>query len=215
MNKIFSPKAVLLAAGIFAGALTQTVRADLVYANTNNQTSFIQNTLTYETGDEIILAGSSRLATNFTFQFWSSGISSSTTVEIRFYLNDGTGGAPGTMIWDSGADNLLAIDSGFSTTNGATLSYDMSVLVPNDFTWTVQFENLGGGTAGVPIFTPPTVGGNYSDYWENNGTGWLLKTNASTDMSFAATLQAAVPEPSTFALAIVGGIGFLLARRRR
>lgn len=215
MKKLFSLKSVFLAVGVLAFASAQTSRADLVYADTVNLTPYVLNSSNYIVGDEIILAGTSRLATNFTFEFWSSGLSSSATVQIRFYLNDGTGGAPGTLLWDSGIDTLFTISPNLLTTNGATLSYDPEVVVPNQFTWTVQFDNLGGGTAGVPIYTPPNVGGNFSDYWQNDGTGWLLKTNASTDMSFGASLQATVPEPSTLALALVGAAGLLIARRRR
>jgi MYXO-CTERM domain-containing protein len=109
-------------------------------------------------------------------------------------------------------------------TNGATLSYNLMgspVTVPDSFTWTVTFSgaNIGsGGTAGVPIFTPPTSGGNYLDYWENDGTFaspiWILKTNASVNVDFAARVSG-VPEPSIAAFAALGAAGLLFRLRRK
>jgi len=131
---------------------------------------------------------------------------------MRFYINNGplfNGYAtPGTMFYDSGWFG------GFGQTSRSTFDFNTSNDLPNaglfiptnDVTWSVQFRNLGpGDSAGVDLYSPPTVGGDYPDYWENNG-GWALKTN-TVAMNFGSVWQASqqpVPEPGTGALLLVG-----------
>jgi hypothetical protein len=85
-------------------------------------------------------------------------------------------------------------------------------------TWSVKFTGLGlDDSVGVDIYSPPVVGTDYPDYWQNDGTGWTLLTN-SVPMDFGARFYAesTVPEPSTVTLSILGGLGILtLARRLR
>jgi hypothetical protein len=81
-----------------------------------------------------------------------------------------------------------------------------------NMTWTVQFSGMGAtDSVGVDIYSPPVVGGGYSDYWVNNG-GWLLQTNL-VPMNFAATMSA-TPEPAPVVLWVLGGLGLLTAGRR-
>jgi hypothetical protein len=84
-------------------------------------------------------------------------------------------------------------------------------------TWSVQFQGMTlADSVGVDIYSPPTAGGDYPDYWQNNG-GWTLLTNV-VPMDFAARFEAnaTVPEPATLTLSILGGLGILtLARRLR
>jgi hypothetical protein len=67
----------------------------------------------------------------------------------------------------------------------------------------------------VDIYSPPDIGTDYWDYWQNDGTGWTSRTNVVA-MNFAARMDAneAVPEPSTLALSLVGGLGILAMVRR-
>jgi hypothetical protein len=215
MKKIFSLHTALAALALVSGVMIQTSRADLIYDNSQNWTGNNFDIGTNEVGDQITFDGSARNLTNFTFQFWADNMAAGATVQIRFYLNDGVGGTPLTQIWQ----NTYTFGSGL-TTSGATLSYDNSLLndlyvAANGLTWTAQFSDLGeGGTAGVAIYTPPVIGGNFSDYWENDNGTWLLKTNAIGSMDFGATVGA-VPEPSTFALCALGAAGLVALRRRR
>ena len=86
--------------------------------------------------------------------------------------------------------------------------------VVSNMTWTVQFRGMGAGDAvGVELYSPPVVGQDYPDYWQNDGSGdWELMTN-SVPMDFAALMQATVPEPSMLVLSIFGGLGLLIAVR--
>jgi hypothetical protein len=93
------------------------------------------------------------------------------------------------------------------------LSSNPGLLVTN-MTWSVSFSGMGStDQVGVDLYSPPTVGGSYRDYWQNLGTGWVLMTNSVASMNFAAVLNA-VPEPSSVLLGLLGGVGVLLGIRR-
>jgi hypothetical protein len=206
---------------MLAWALTPAARADLVYDNSTTDLNTRFNPGLFEVGDEIILApGTPRHVTNFIFQYYGVNLSGTENVQIRFYANDGPASysgpfEPGTLLYDSGLFNFGA----YGSTDRNTIAYGgIDVFVPDSFTWTVQFSSLGvGAVAGVDLYSPPTVGQNYPDYWENDGSGWMLKTNAVVAMDFGARVEAMVPEPSVAALSLLGGALaiFLGARRRR
>jgi hypothetical protein len=199
---------------LFAG---QTASAWTIYNNTTGDLSSGYSS-TNEFGDQVVFnVGGPRIVTNFTFEFFGVGVNpgGESTLTVRFYLNDGPGGyaTPGTLLWTSDPFSV-------SGTDRATISYQPNVFigksgVPYDeFTWTVQFTDpTGGGTWGLDMYDPPTVGYNYDDYWEHDALGeWLLKTNRfSVPMNFAARIEA-VPEPNAMVLGIAGALAILLFR---
>jgi hypothetical protein len=104
--------------------------------------------------------------------------------------------------------------SGDDFTSEAAIPLVNPMPVVSNFTWSVQFTSLGlNDMVGVDLYSPPVVGQDYADYWENTVMGWTLKTN-SVAMDFAARLDA-VPEPSAVLLAALGGLGLLTFLRRR
>jgi hypothetical protein len=205
-----------------------TLNADIIYNNSTNDLSTRFNPGTLEVGDEIILAGSARFLTNFSFEFWGtntanpSAFSSTVTATVRFYLNDGplfNGYAtPGTLVYSSGsfainptARSTLIYTAGSDFPSGGLFlgSGPGGTLLTN-MTWSVQFAGMGPtDTAGVDLYSPPVVGGEHTDYWEYNGSAWSLKTN-SLPMDFAAVMQASAPEPSPMVLSLLGGLGMLI-----
>jgi hypothetical protein len=181
---------------------------------------------TYQVGDQIILANTGNL-TYFSFEYWgvsTSGLTFAGNVQadVRFYLNNGptfngyaTPGA--TPFFDSGWFDVPSPTdrSTFIFTPGSNPG-DLPVgglsLTSVDMTWSVQFQGMGtGDSIGVDIYTPPVVGQDYPDYWQNDGTGWTLQTN-SVPMDFAALME--TPEPSSMTLSALGGLGILFALRR-
>ncbi len=104
-------------------------------------------------------------------------------------------------------------------TQGQTLTYDPDVSVPDDFTWTMVFEDVPiGESAGMGLFSEPTgpsVGGNYGDAWINTGSGWQLyvASPGNPSLQFGAILEA-VPEPGVIALVVMGACAFLARRRK-
>jgi hypothetical protein len=209
--------------------------ANYIYDNSVNDllTRFDPGSL--EVGDEIVLAGTNRDLLSFSFEFWGTNTTGALTysgkpqARIRFYLNDGpaTNGyaAPGTLFFDSSwisivppdksttpRSTLILSGTDFSTEAAVPLENPMPVV--SSFTWSVQFTSLGKtDRVGVDLYSPPVVGQDWADYWENTIMGWTLKTN-SVAMDFAARLDA-VPEPSAALLAALGGLGLLIFLRRR
>jgi hypothetical protein len=230
MSRFLRKNAVFLYAAFFAGVVTsQLSAATTIFNNSVNDLNLRFNPGTYEVGDQVTnLAGTDRLITGFSFEYWGTNtanpsvFSSTVHAEVRFYLNNGATfngyASPGTMFYDSG---LFAV----SPTSRATIVFDASdfgggvFLNGESFTWTVQFSGMGGtDSIGVDLYNPPTVGSDYPDYWENQGSGWALRTNSLTStMNFAAVVTATVPEPSAIALSLLGGFGlfFTFGRLRR
>jgi hypothetical protein len=174
-------------------------RADLVYDNSSNDLSVRFNTGTNEVGDEIVLTAtnSSRYVTNFIFEYYGTGFSGNEQACLRFYRNDGTNSpsgwpVPKTVIYDSGFFPIGPTPR--STLEFTRENSQLNVFVPDSFTWTVQFTGIDPGETiamGVDLYSPPTVGHSYDDYWDHDSDGWLLKTNANYPINFAARVQAA------------------------
>ena len=175
----------------------------LVYDNSVHDLLYRFDPGSLEVGNEIILAGSARYASEFSFEFWgfSSGgyvFEGDVQARVRFYTNDGplssSGYAsPGTVIYDSGAFPIPATPAGRATLIFDEFQIDAVVPLraplPNSFTWTVQFSGLSANdSAGVDLYAPPVIGNTYGDYWENDTSRWALKTN-SVPMEFAARLS--------------------------
>jgi len=221
--------AVPVAQGAFTGSL--------VYDNsTHYQNGWLYSG--FELGDEINLSGAVtyRELTGFNFEYYGVNFSGNERARVRFYMNDGAVGGsgyatPGTKFFDSG---LFAVTEPGTADNRGTMNFQPADFVtgvtlaltqplPDSFTWTVQFygvDTAGGEQAGLSVYAPPTVGSGFTDYWQQEGTAlnpdWKLLTNPFGAIDFGAQFYA-VPEPSTFALVLLGagGLGGLLWRRRR
>lgn len=221
-------------AGLLAGlAVVLGARADIVYDNTtpaNYQGTFLASTNEY--GDEISLAGTARLVVAFLFEYFGDFVpSGDEKVRFRIYAQDGQPYPPypkylepGTVLYDSG---FLAI-----STNVNTIPLLIpKLLVPNTFTYTVQFVGLTqvpGDRAGLMIYDPPTVGaelppymgktiiGSYPDFWKLVDGQWgLYSFGGHPPANFGAQVIALVPEPSTITLGVLAAAGWLGCRAAR
>lgn len=218
----FSLKLLVLAAAVSAASMTS--RADtLVYNNTSNYLGtsyYVPNT---EFGDQITLSTNTtdRYLTKFMFEYTSAhGNDGNETAWLRFYANNGVGDIPGSLLFDSRTAGY-ATDIALIRGNGMQVYVDLNdtrILVPNSFTWTVQFFNVAASeSVGLTMYNPPTEGSSFDDYWEKSGTGWVTKRLPPNFYSFGAYAYAvAVPEPGTLQLGLLAGIsalGFLFQRR--
>lgn len=207
-------------------ATTFIAQAEIVYNNSTGDSNIRLNPGTREIGDEIVLGGSARMITDFTFQYWGENFfGDDEEARVRFYLNDGPNSpagpqVPSTLFYDSDWFSIsetprsTLIITDFIT--GAIVP--LNGLLPESFTWTVRFRGvdaIDGESAGVDLYNPPTVGGNYLEYWENTGPGgWEYRgeTNGIA-LNFGARISA-VPEPSMIALGLVAGMAVLVLRGR-
>ena len=223
-------KAIL---GLAVGALGLGVPAPLgaqttIFDDSHNDLLTRFDPGTAQVGDEILLAGTDRYLTYFSFEYWgtasSSSFSAPITATLTFYeMNGGLFNGyetPGTSFFsESFSVPAPTSRSTFIFTPGTDFPGGVPLYIPtSDMTWSVQFSGMGATDhVGVDIYSPPTVGADYPDYWQDDGGGWTLETN-SVPMDFGALMQAnsTVPEPSAAALSIIGGLGILgLARRLR
>jgi hypothetical protein len=156
-----------------------------------------------EFGDEVSLAGTSRLVTRFIFEYYGDFVDlGNKTARVRFYANDGPGPAlkPRTVLWDSGP---IIIPKTAPTSRAEVRLNVSNVEVPNSFTWTMEFSGLTqlpGDRAELIVIDPPTIGGiladgkigSYSDCWKKNAGDWETVLGP-VPLNFACQVEA-VPE---------------------
>ncbi len=223
----------LLAVGVMGVSMSTSAPAATIFDNSSNDLATRFNPGNLEVGDEIMLAGTDRYLTGFSFEYWGvstlnpSTFAGAVQARVQFYVNNGAAfngyATPSaTSFYNSDWFSVSPTLTGRATLNFTEGSDNIPVnglfLPSSDMTWTVQFRNMAGtDTVGVDLYSPPTVGtevGDFGDYWQNNG-GWSLMTNSVSKMDFAAKFDA-VPEPSSLVLSLGGGLGLLtLAYRLR
>ena len=202
----------------------------LIYNNSTNDLGTRFNPGNLEVGDEIGLAGNERFLQEFRFEYWGTNtanplaFSGTIQAQVKIYLNDGLpfNGylTPFTVLYDSGLFSvptptdrstfIFAAGSDFPA-GGLFLGPGPGGELLTNLTFSIRFTGMDPtDTVGLDLYSPPTVGGNFSDYWEFNGGSWSLQTNL-VPVNFAATFSA-TPEPSVFALAAFGALGLFGAR---
>ncbi len=223
------------AVGFTAGfvAFASSIQAEVVYDNSTNSrtnayspSSQFHDAVVRTFGDEINLAGVSRQVTQFIIGYVGdfSALNALDKVKLTLYANDGAlySGAntekPGTVLWQSDP---------FQLANGPNqLTFAVpNILVPDRFTWAVTFSGttgVAGDNAGLILADPVTIGGvlkngtlgSYEDIWiqtdPNRADSWALFSKFKDEQGnplpanfFAKVIT--VPEPSTWAMAALGG----------
>jgi hypothetical protein len=230
MNKSIKNLAPLAAAGVIA-ILAQNAHSQNLYNNTTGNQSENFN-YTGQAGNEVVLAGSasSDLITGFNFQYDVNAtgvlqgglLPNSVNVVLNLWANTGAlvsgYASPGTLLYSTAPFALT------TATSSSVLSYvaadfgGTGVVVPKDFTWTVSFSGLTSTeSAGLGLYNPPTVGGNYADEWYNSGSpnAWTLNVApvGNPPLEFGASITGtAVPDSSSLslsALAVLAGFAWM------
>jgi len=210
-----------------AMAMSFSASADTLFQNTTGDLTNRFSPGLFEVGDQIHLTHVGFI-TNFSFEFYglSSGLTFAGPVEaqVKIYLMDGPlfngENSPGTLLYTSGFSAIPGPTerSTFIYTAGADFPAQGLLISSTNITWSLQFRGMGtGDELGVDLYSPPTVGQDFPDYWRNTGVGlnpWVLETNAVA-VDFAAQFQGTIPEPSVFALGVVGGLVMLVSGRKR
>jgi hypothetical protein len=238
--KTIAQKMIAAGAGLFLTTNVAVYGTTTLYNNstvdTGTSLSFINGTTI---GNEITMAGgsSSYSLSSFSFEIVSpeTAFIGSPSMEIFLYANNGIPAfngydTPKTVLYDSGLFSLSTpyVYDGSSAppspNYGATLLTDLSgspITVPSDFTLAVEVTGLAAGDSlGMEFFDPATVGSNFGDYWQNNGTGWQLDTVSSVgnQKDFGAEFfGSATPAPDAASTAMLLGAalsGLALLRRK-
>jgi hypothetical protein len=214
MNTTGSLKA--LAAFAACATFVATSQAAIVYDNSGTALNAMHVIAPgTQAGDQIHLAPFSsiiRQVTAFQFEYYSElSPEAGKTATLRFFANDGIGGVPGSELYNSGSFDLAG--GGYNTVSVT----DISVDVPDVFTWTLSVSGLGAGEkVGLLVYNPPTVGLSANDFWVNSANVWSLNqlNSGGTVANFSARVIA-VPEPGVVALLALGGIALVATRRNR
>ena len=168
----------------------------VIYDNTSyDQLTTFQISNGEFVGDEIIMDTDTRPPYNinyFSFTYWAQNFNGNKQMEVLFYKNNGTDGQPSTVLWESGFFDI----PGYSKAQ-VIFDTDFNVrLEQQSLTWVVTVNGLEDGeSAGLWIYSPPTVGKNYDDYWykPNDTSPWELRRGAqpgAQPIDFEATVKA-------------------------
>jgi hypothetical protein len=221
MNKSIKNLTQLAAAGALA-ILAQNAQSSVLYNNTSGNQSENFN-YTGQAGNEVVLAGtaSQDLVTGLTFQYDLTGTgTASADVVLNLWENNGplVSGypSPHTLLYSTTPFALTSFTSGAQLSYGPSDFGGTGVVVPKDFTWTVSFTGLTAGeSAGLGLYSPPTVGANFGDAWYNSGSSWALDvaTAGNPPLEFGAKIVGtAVPDSSCLpisALAVLAGFAWM------
>ncbi len=154
---------VCLTISVLGLGLALPLSAATIYNNSTNDLSIRFNPGTSEIGNEIILGGSERYLTQFSFEYW--GLSSNPNsfagqvqARVEFYQNNGPlfngYASPGpTAFYDSGWFTVPSPTPRSTFIFGA-LDFGPALLLPvvSNMTWTVQFQGMGlGDSVGVEM----------------------------------------------------------------
>ncbi len=224
MRRLFSAPALLTVGMLWVG-FCLPLSATIIYDNTVNDLTTRFNPGTLEVGDEIILAGGPSKLQTFSFEFWGTSANSfnfagNVQARVRFYENNGAPfngySTPGTVFYDSSWFQVPnpTSRSTFVFSAGSDFAPHGLTIPVSDMTWSVQFQGLGSGdAAGVDLYSPPVVGQNFADYWENDGGVWKLKQNPNVPIDFAAKMAAAVPDATGLEVLAIGVLSVLAFHR--
>ena len=170
--------------------LCNSARAEIVYDNATTYQGQMNDSL-LESGDEIVLAGTSRLVTTIALEYFAEFTpTGDETARVRFYNMDGAPGdnpfaTPGSLLYDSGT---FGLQSGFHTIN----IIDLAVFIPgNKFTFSVEFSGVTEAErAGLLFYDPPTVGASDAYFWQRESGIWSAVVSDGTGNNFAAQVNA-------------------------
>ena len=182
---------------------------EIVFSNVASPGGAVFGPACCQVGNEVTLGGTSRDIVGVSWLIDTQNTNLVTGFETWIYANDGLGGAPGTLLWDSGALIGLPI-SATDTILNVTVPH---ILVPDVITVTSLIFDTAPVALGRVIGGPPTVGSVNAVWLEDAGV-WAQQSSA---FIFGLSVSAEpVPEPSTVWLVLGGVVAFVgLSRRRR
>jgi hypothetical protein len=140
-----------------------------------------------EFGDQVTLGGAGRTLATFTFGYFGDiPLQGDERVTLTLYRNDGSGGAPSSVIFQS---TPMPVDKGYYL---KTVVLPLPT-VPDTLTWAITPSGVSG-TPGDRIqavcFNTPTIGSSGNFVWTRTGATWTQQTVAGTSSNLLATTWA-------------------------
>jgi hypothetical protein len=137
-------------------------------------------------------------------------LSATADLQAFIYANDGTGGAPGTLLW------MSAVMTGVNVNSVNTLvAFSVpSVVVPDTFTFTAAITNASQAVGFVPASGATT--GTFGQAWVGSSGSFSTLTDDFETEGRVIAMGSSVPEPATLVLlsmGLVGALGFSRIRR--
>ena len=179
----------------------------VIYDNTGSGFTGVIAGTQQQIGDEVQAAGTARDVTLLEIGVDSQGSAFTADLQARLYANDGVGGQPDTLLWQ-GNVRSVPLNGGIDVVPFVV----PDVLVPDTFTWTLQYGNL---PLTLPLFGPASIGSSPDFFWFGGPGSWTIFPHGG-DLEARITAEQ-VPEPSAISSLTLGlacSIG-LLSRQRR
>ena len=183
--------------------------AGVIFDNSSPGNHGITVTGAPQLGGEVTAAlGTPRVVTELDLGFTTGNVGAATAdLQAFLYANDGSGGSPGTLLWQSAVMAGVSINS----TNAIIAFIVPSILVPNTFTFTAAITNQAGNFGYVPASGATT--GAFVTPWVGSPGSWT--SLAPIFEVEGRVIAASVPEPATIALLSFGLAGLSFSRRKQ
>lgn len=158
---------------------------EIVYDNT---TTYLDRFIgeAGEFGDEIILAGTARVLTDIYFEYFGDFMQQGDELaKVRIYTNEKVydlyRNEPTKVLYESG---YFPITPGLNTKHLTV----PNVTLPDVVTFTIEFGGLtGSDQAGLLLYSPPTVGRSWNEFWRRTTEGkWSAVIYSRTDPTLKA-----------------------------
>jgi hypothetical protein len=188
--------------------MSLTVNATVIYSGLGTNGGWALPPVAGELGNEITVAGTDRVVTELEVGIFSqngifpNGTPGSVVFTAELYANDGAGGQPGSLLWQSA-------DVGVDYPGGCSMvTFNVpQVVVPGTFTWTVDYVLTADTSPGLTTAPAPTIGSYIVGWFRGQNSEW---GQATADLT--AQIEA-IPEPSTEGLVLVGLSALWLGHR--
>ena len=193
----------MLLASTFGTGTARAAPLQVVFDNATGASGGIFGPGCCHVGNEVTLGGNARRVVLLSWLVDSQDTEVTTGIEVRIYANDGPGGAPDTLLWESGLLTGIHVAATDSFLDIAV----PGITVPDTVTVTSRILDSTPVALGRRNGGPPSVG-SINASWVESAPGQWHQDFRAWGMRIAA-----VPETPTIALMIVAGVLLVWLRR--